>query len=185
MVTLMKIYKVRGRKRIDKSEGQSERYTRDVHNYTESIVSRLHSRTLSGKKLGIAVHQHLGYKLHLVWGGNGKCPERCVERRFNTYKTISSFCEDLINGCCEGVCDCVGIFNFPDKADMCDTALFNSQIGIDPHLLRTSWVKYLQDRFPDKYRCPCRAISNEGEHVIDWISALPDSSSSSSHSECD
>jgi hypothetical protein len=113
-------------------------------------------------------------------GGKGKCSERCVERRFNTYKAISSFCEDLIDGCCEGVCDCVGIFRFHDKEDMCDRAPFNSREGIDPHLLRT-WVKYLQDRIPDKYSCSCKAISDE-EHVIDWKSALPDSSSSSSSS---
>jgi hypothetical protein len=171
--------------RTYKSEGQGERYTHSIPNCTTSFVSKLHSRTLSGNKLGIAVHQHLGYRLHLVWSGKEKCSERCVERRFNTYKAISSFCEDLINGCCEGICDCVGICRFHDKEDMCDRAPSNSRKGVVPHLLRTSWVKFLHDRLPNRYKCLCKAISNEEEHVLDWKSALPDSSSSSSENDSD
>jgi hypothetical protein len=113
---------------------------------------------LSGRKLGIAVHQHLGYRLHLVWGGKGRFTERCVERRFRAYEDVSSFCADLTDGGCEGLCDCVGICwccdgPIRDKADMCDRALTNAQKGIDPGLLKRAWVKSLQEDFPDKYWC--------------------------------
>jgi hypothetical protein len=43
-----------------------------------SIVSRLQSRTLTGRGLDIEVHQHLGYRLHFVWENKQKKDVRAM-----------------------------------------------------------------------------------------------------------
>jgi hypothetical protein len=120
---------------ITRSEGQGHRFSREPGR-NDSIVARLHSRSLSGRSLGIGVHQHLGYRLHLVWGGRRRFSERCseqrIERRFETYNDVSAFCEDLRALGCEGVSDWLGIcsccdFHIQNKADKCYRACTFSQ----------------------------------------------------------
>jgi len=75
-----------------------------------SIVQRLASRTLAGQSLGIRIHQHIGFQLHLVWhiaDSNNYKSLRCIERVFLKYKDIHDFCMELKNGAFEGLCNCV------------------------------------------------------------------------------
>jgi hypothetical protein len=152
-----------------RSVGQGHRFTH-VPARNESIVSRLHSRTLSGRSLGIGVHQHLGYRLHLVWDGRGRlnerCRERCIERRFATREEAQLFYEDLTCSGCEGLSDCI-VWYFDehkiDKADFCNRASAQSQKRLD---IKDSWVKHLQEKFPHNYWCNC-LVRSEGAAIVE------------------
>jgi hypothetical protein len=55
---------------FSKSNGQgnlSPKLGPRIFEIISSIVSRLQSTTLTGRGIQIQVHQHFGYKLHLVW----------------------------------------------------------------------------------------------------------------------
>jgi len=88
-----------------------------VPSYSPSIVIGLHSRALTRRSLNINVHQHLGYRLHLVWNSTKNCvtSERSVER-FLMYEDVESSCTEPVNGGAEGLCDCVDEGVLPDKA---------------------------------------------------------------------
>ena len=103
---------------VTRSTGQGNLFSR-VPSYSPSIVIGLHSRALTGRSLNINVHQHLGYRLHLVWNSTKNCvtSERSVERRFLMYEDFESFCTELVNGEAESLCDCVGEGVLPDKAE--------------------------------------------------------------------
>ena len=63
-----------------------------------SILRRLASRSLAGQSLGIRIHQHLGFQLHMVWhtvDSNNYKSLRCIERVFLKYKDIHDFCMEL------------------------------------------------------------------------------------------
>src|SRR5215813_9875700 len=66
---------------MDRSVGQGNLFSH-VRPYSPSIVTQLHYRALTGKSLNLAVHQHLGYKLHLVWDSINKSviSERGIEK---------------------------------------------------------------------------------------------------------
>jgi hypothetical protein len=66
---------------ITRSVGQGNLFSR-VPSYSPYIIIGLHSRTLTGQRLNLGVHQHLGHRLHLVWNStkNGVTSERGVER---------------------------------------------------------------------------------------------------------
>jgi len=102
-----------------RSTGQGNLFSR-VPSYSSSVVIGLHFRVLTGRSLNINVHQHLGYRLHLVWNSNKNCvtSERGLERRFLMYEDVESFFTEHVNGGAEGLCDCVGEGALPDKADM-------------------------------------------------------------------
>jgi hypothetical protein len=65
---------------------------------TPSVVSLLSSRSLSGRRLGVNVHHHFGYRLHLVWTSTVRGTtrqRRGIECRFPTLSAIDNFCTDL------------------------------------------------------------------------------------------
>ena len=72
-----------------------------------SIIRRLQRRAVTGRGLGITVHQHYGYRVHYTW--DGAFGNRCFERRFPSYGTLSHFCITLINGVPAGLCSCIFI----------------------------------------------------------------------------
>jgi len=150
---------------VTRSTGQGNLFSR-VPSYSPCIAMGLHSRALTGRSLNINVHQHLEYRLHLVWNSTKNCvtSERSVERRFLMYEDVESFCTELVNGGSEGLCDCVGEEVLPDKAE-CFKARFLSQKGI-PSDISKSWLKDLQESRRDKYWCTCRAKSTN--MVIEW-----------------
>jgi hypothetical protein len=151
---------------VTRSTGQGNLFSR-VPSYSPSIVIGLYSRAQTGWSLNINVHQHLGYRLHLVLNStkNGVTSERSVERRFFMYEDVESFCTELTNGGSEGLCDCVGEVVLPDKAYICFRASTLSQKGI-PSDTPKSWLKSLQESGRDKYWCMCHVKSTN--MVIEW-----------------
>jgi hypothetical protein len=151
---------------ITRSTGQGNLFSR-FPSYRSSIGMGLYSRALTGRSLNIDVHQHLGYRLHLVWNSTKNCvtSERNVERSFLMYQNVESFCTELVNGRAEGLCDCVGDGILPDKADICFRTPNLSKRGILSDISR-SWLKSLQESRRDKYWCTCRVKSTDT--VIEW-----------------
>jgi hypothetical protein len=146
---------------VTRSVGQGNLFSR-VTSYNPSIIIGLHSRTLTGRRLNLGVHQHLGYRLHLVWNSTkkGVTSERGVERRFFTYEDAESFCTEIANGGSEVLCDCVGEGVIPDKARMCFRACTLSQKGI-PSDTPKSCLKSLQEDYRDDYWCSCNVRSTD------------------------
>lgn len=145
-----------------------------------SIVEKLFSRTLSGRTLDLAVHQHLGYRLHLVWDGRSR--EMRVERRFKTYADVSSFCWDLVRDVLEGggleggglgLNDCVAGIRGMDLLPPCDRLCACSQKVIPRHLLLGSWIRTLAEEVPYKYWCWCHPPANacSSDELIEWNGA--------------
>ena len=70
-----------------------------------NIVQRLGHRALTGRVLGIAVHQHSGFRMHLVL--KGAFGSRSFEQRLPSYQSLEHFCVTLIEGIPEGLCACM------------------------------------------------------------------------------
>jgi len=120
--------------RFQRSTGRGSlhsKMTTAVSSNNPSIVSRLFSRSITGRNLDIKIHQHFGKRIHLVWKTLDKShsnttyrnpPERCMERYFILYKELENFCRELNYGALEGLCDCVfpGLYRFMDrKVNIC------------------------------------------------------------------
>jgi hypothetical protein len=109
-----------------KGQGNLHSQSRHLISSSSSIVSRLVSHSITGRSLDLQVNQHNGYRLHLVWEHKrkGKTSKNCFERCFNNYSVIEGFCEELVNGMLESLCDCVseGICSVlgEDKTEMCN-----------------------------------------------------------------
>ena len=111
-----------------KGNGQGNLFSKMSHRLStngSSIVTRRASRSLTKRGLQIQVHQHFGYKLHLVWRGtrNGVSSELYGEDLpAPKYEDVDKFCTELKNGALEGLCDCVseGVAEFlEEKAKLC------------------------------------------------------------------
>jgi hypothetical protein len=92
-----------------RSVGQAN-YRSKTDSSGTSIVRRLASHSLAGQSLGIRIHQHMGFQLHLVWhvtDSNNYKSLRCIETVFLKYRDIHDFCMELKNGAFEGLCNCV------------------------------------------------------------------------------
>ena len=72
-----------------------------------SVVQRFATRSITGRGLGLNVHQHVGFRLHLEWQEENNT-RRYFERLFETFKGVDQFCDDMLDGGLEGLCDCVG-----------------------------------------------------------------------------
>ena len=71
-----------------------------------SLIIRRHThRAITGCALDITVHQHQGYRVHYEW--NGAFGNRCFERRFPSYNSLSQFCITLINWTPGDLCSCL------------------------------------------------------------------------------
>ena len=68
----------------------------DALRNSTSIVQRLNHRAITGRALGITVHQQHGYRMHYGW--NGAFGNRCFKRRFPSYHPLSHFCITMIIG---------------------------------------------------------------------------------------
>ena len=86
-----------------------------IHAINRSVIHRLTSRSLSGQILCIQVHQHLGFRLCLIWQPRREwnkkqkliTQEMCIEKKFVTDDDIENFCYDLERNTLEGFCSCV------------------------------------------------------------------------------
>jgi hypothetical protein len=99
---------------FQKSKGQSNLFSnsnRKILRNNSSIISRLHARSRTGRNLQIQVHQHLGHRLHMVWQSNySKYPssfEKCLQRMITMTNEMEKFCQELIIGGSEHVCNCL------------------------------------------------------------------------------
>jgi hypothetical protein len=107
-----------------RSNGQGILHSHSQHAFSNlpSIVERLASRSVTGRGLGIEVHQHCGFRLHILWVyrrdvTHYKPIESCFERNFFTYAELQTFCSELASGRFEGLCDCVSedVYKFYDE----------------------------------------------------------------------
>jgi hypothetical protein len=91
-----------------KRTGQGNRFSKFDHKIfrnNTSILSRLQSRTLTGRGLQIKVHQHMDRDIHFVWRSNTL--EMGLESIiWNTWQ-MARFCKELQIGGLENLCDCV------------------------------------------------------------------------------
>ena len=149
---------------LTRSIGQGNVYSKFNHDGT-SIVKRFASRSLTGRGLQIKIHQHIGYRLHLLWNPTNDETARsmCIERVFLMYHEVSDFLEKLTSKAFEGMCDCACINVsewFEDKVEPCYvpvTRYSQKPIG-DCH---RSCLRTFQETEKYKcYRCNCRVTSS-------------------------
>jgi hypothetical protein len=103
---------------FQKSKGQGNLISnsnRKIFRNNFSIISRLHARSLTGRNLQMQVHQHLGYGLHMVWQRNPNTPPSggCLQRMIAMTDEMEKFCQELIIGGSELLCNCLGE-SFPE-----------------------------------------------------------------------
>jgi hypothetical protein len=96
-----------------KSTGQGNLFSKLEHKIFENntcIISRLQSRTLTGRNLQIQVHQHFRYRLHMVWKIHYKKEptQGCLQGIIPMRDEMNKFLLELINGGSENVFNCVG-----------------------------------------------------------------------------
>jgi hypothetical protein len=141
-----------------KSNGQGNLFSRLYHKVSAdgaSIVTR-QTRCLSGQSPRIQVHQHYGFKLHLVWRAASNSTERSIERYFFKYEGVQKFCTQLINGALDGICTCVcrEVLRFlEEKREPCFREPPLQTYG------STSWINCCQQYFSDT-KCCCPVISS-------------------------
>ena len=58
-----------------------------------------------GRLLYVIVHQHFVYRMHYVW--NGAFGNRCFERLFMSYVSLSDFCTTTVTQTPDGLCSCI------------------------------------------------------------------------------
>ena len=112
------VYRLGGMSTVTRNNGQGTLRSRTATTRmatSPSIVQRPEHRALSGRNLGIMIHQHFGYRMHYTW--DGSFGNRSFERRFKSYESVSDFCKTIVNGTPEGLCGCTiardgGIFRF-------------------------------------------------------------------------
>jgi hypothetical protein len=78
------------------SVGQGNAYSRcqqALLHGNSSIIRRLQARHLTGQGLHLDIHQHFGYRLHLIWTSNRRHVR--LLKRFHTLMDVHAFCEDL------------------------------------------------------------------------------------------
>ena len=75
------------------------------HYRAANIVERLGHRALTGRGLGITVHQHYGYRIHYEL--RGEFGSHTFERRYPSYLACNRVCVAMVRGYPEGLCNCV------------------------------------------------------------------------------
>jgi hypothetical protein len=72
-----------------------------------SVVAMLASRSLTGRGMGMEVHNHYAGHLHLPWKGRGEFRRRCVGRTIRPDAEARRFERALCEGRLSGVATCV------------------------------------------------------------------------------
>jgi len=131
-----------------------------------SIIKKLASRSITGRGLQIKIHQHIGYRVHLLWDPTpnderSRC--MCIERVFSMYNEFSDFCKTLTSKAVfEGTCTCACIIvseQFKDKIEPCYASVVKqSQKPIEP--CPRSWLRTCQEMNKYSFRCNCRVTSS-------------------------
>jgi len=127
-----------------------------------SIVRRLASRSVTGNGLGIHVHQHAGFKLHLVWHVFDKHKNKsvkCFEIIFPELNDLYDFCKHLKDGAFQGLCDCVCdhfMEWMDDKINSC-TLKHSTQDQLRLSIFLPSTVRSQNRNY---FECPCPVSSS-------------------------
>jgi len=148
-----------------------------------SIVQRLSTRSIAGRELGVNVHQHYGWRLHLEWQTeNGR--SHCFERFFTFFEDVDLVCRELMRGGATGLSDCVSndLLDFTWVCDCGEARCRSSFIrflkgkvnvcSIGPiaqshsdlihrQEVPRSWLRQCQEMDPDRYKCLCSVTSSE------------------------
>jgi len=149
---------------LTRSIGQGNFHSKFNHDGT-SIVKRLASRSLTGRILHIHIHQHIGYRLHLIWDPTNDERDRSmfIVRVLLMYDEFSDFCETLMSKAFEGMCDCacinVGEW-LKDNVESCQVAI-TTQSQKPIRYCPRSWLRTLHET--ERYkrvRCTCRVTSS-------------------------
>ena len=115
-----------------------------------SIIKKLASRSITGRGLQIKIHQHIGYRLHLLWNPTPN-DEMCIESVFSMYHEVSDFCKTLTSEAVfEGTCNCASITvreRFEDKIEPCH-ATVTEQVFCHRSCLRTFQEYKKKQKFP-------------------------------------
>ena len=74
-----------------------------------SITEKLINRSLTGQRLGLAIHNHLNSRIHLCWSTEvGKLNYKdCIERVFQREKEWLCVCKALKTSGTYGLAECV------------------------------------------------------------------------------
>ena len=70
-----------------------------------NLVQRLGHRELTGRDLGVLVHSHSHFRIHLEL--RGVLGSRSFERRLPDYKSMARFTVSLLTDAPEGLCACI------------------------------------------------------------------------------
>jgi hypothetical protein len=154
-------------KNLQKSFGQGHKSSKLEHtifkNNSSSIVSRLQSRTLTGRNLQIQIHQHFGYRLQMVWKTKNKkqSSERCLQRMITMTNEMNKFLQELITGGSENLYNCVGA-KFPEllegKVEKCFKEL-SSKRNVSKNIFR-SWIRSLEECDKENFWSTCDTYSS-------------------------
>ena len=146
---------------LTRSIGQGHFHSKFNPNGT-SIIKKLASRSITGRGLQIKIHQHIGYRVHLLWDPNPN-DERstcmCIERVFSMYNEVSDFCNTLTSKAVfEGTCNCACITvskQFEDKIEQCHAFV------TEPVFCHRSCLRTIQEYKKNKsFPCNCRVTSS-------------------------
>jgi hypothetical protein len=153
---------------FQKSTEQGNLYSnsnRKIFTNNFSIISRLHARSLTGRNLQMQVQRHLGYRLRTVWQTNPSkytSPSRgCLQRKITATDEMEKFCQELIIGGSEHLCNCLGE-SFPEilegKVRECYRAQNSKRLNL-AHIGRSMMRSYHEcDR--NRYWCNCNSPSS-------------------------
>ena len=75
------------------------------HCRASNIVRRLGHRALTGRGLGVIVHQHYGYRIHYEL--RGEFGSRSFEQRYPGYQPCQQACADMVRGSPGDLCECM------------------------------------------------------------------------------
>jgi hypothetical protein len=79
---------------------------------SSNILCRVLSRSLTGRRLGLQVHNHLGHRLHVLWiartgkGSSGSLVQ-CFQRRYMFSSDMENVRKQMATRPMEGVCTCM------------------------------------------------------------------------------
>ena len=113
------------------------------HVASMNFVQRLGHRALTGRGLGVIVHQHYGYRIHYEL--RGEFGSRSFERGYPDYQSCQRACVNMVLGYSEGLCECMlmrenlqvyGSFAYAGRYEpLCVGAVLNNSVWSPRHVL--------------------------------------------------
>jgi hypothetical protein len=177
--------------RFTSSQGQGFQSSRTTRTLTAtnrlSIIQRLAARALTGDDLHIQTHQHLGYRIHLVWSRPSiqctlneqmdndtrkriineleqlavQSDDRCLERIIPNGSR--SFCQQLMWRGAQNLCFCACRYCWiPNSIIHCKT----TQCFRGPITHTLNDIRYLPELQSYEHKCQCNITSSAS--LVRW-----------------